>query len=53
VLLGVQFLLSFLSFDMAAVPQRPVGPLLPPRDGAEATPLFPLLGVARCGRAAA
>ena len=53
VLLGVQFLLSFLSFDMAAVPQRPVGPLLPPRDGAEAIPLFPLLGVARCGRAAA
>jgi glycosyltransferase involved in cell wall biosynthesis len=51
VLLGVQFLLSFLSFDMAAVPQRPVGPLLPPRAGAGEAPPCPVAAVERCGRA--
>lgn len=49
VILGVQFLLSFLSFDMAAVPQRPVGPLLPPRPGAGVTPSGTLAAVQRCG----
>jgi len=52
VILGVQFLLSFLSFDIAAVPQRPVGPLLPPGDAEAMPPLCPVLGVARCGRPA-
>ncbi len=35
VILGLQLLLSFLSYDIAAVPEQPVHSLLPERDGKE------------------
>ncbi len=48
IILGVQFLLSFLAFDIAATPTRPMSAVLPSR-GPEQPPPYPLLSVARCG----
>jgi glycosyltransferase involved in cell wall biosynthesis len=48
VILGVQLLLSFLAFDIATSPSRPITALLPPRRIA-AEPLAPLASQMRCG----
>ena len=48
IILGVQLLLSFLAFDIAAVPTRVITSLLPSRRGVE-KPLAALRSETRCG----
>jgi dolichol-phosphate mannosyltransferase len=47
IILGVQMLLSFLAFDIAAMPNRVVSPILPPRRPG-AVPLAALRSEGRC-----
>jgi len=48
VILGAQLLLSFLAYDIAAVPTRPIAALLPPRVP-ELDPPYPVRSIERCG----
>jgi hypothetical protein len=48
VILGVQLLLSFLAFDIGAMPNRAITPLLPPNRAAP-EPLARLRSETRCG----